>query len=194
MLEEWMHDPKVLSTFAHNYKTGGPIPADLVRRANRAEAFGRGLWVRRQLVYTNVSFDLHNAPPDSTKLESAIADSIKRFLPFRPLEGDNDIASFDHLTGYSSAYYTYLWDKVIAEDLFSKFDRNDLLSPDVAKRYRSIVLSRTGSMPANDLVSNFLGRPQSTDAFAAWINQEFEAPPSPAKRFRPVTEPMLSNV
>jgi hypothetical protein len=36
-------------------------------------------------------------------------------------------------------------------------------------------------MPANDLVSNFLGRPQSLDAFVAWINQEFEAPPSVAK-------------
>ena len=181
MLEEWMHDPKVVGTFAHHYKTGETIPAELVRRANRAEAFGRGLWVRGQLIYTNVSFDLHNSPPDPAKLESSIPDNIKRFLPFQPLEGDHDIASFGHLTGYSSAYYTYLWDKVIAEDFFSKFDRNDLLAPDVAARYRSTVISKTGSMPANDLVSNFLGRAQSTDAFAAWINQEFEAPPSSAK-------------
>jgi thimet oligopeptidase len=181
MLEEWMHDPKVLATFSHNYQSGEPIPAALVRRANRASAFGRGLWVRGQLVYTNVSFDLHNAPPDPAKLDSAIPNSIRRFLPFQPVEGDHDIASFGHLTGYSSAYYTYLWDKVIAEDFFSKFDSNDLLAPAVAQRYRSTVLSKTGSMPANDLVSNFLGRPQSLDAFVAWINQEFEAPPSVAK-------------
>jgi thimet oligopeptidase len=181
MLEEWMHDPKVLATFAHNFQTGDPIPAELVRRANRADAFGRGLWARRQLVYTNVSFDLHNTSPDSAKLENATDVNRKRFLPFQPVEGDHDIASFGHLVGYSSAYYTYLWDKVIAEDFFSKFNRNDLLAPEVALRYRSTVLAKTGSMPANDLVSNFLGRPQSMDAFVVWMNQEFEGLPADAK-------------
>ena len=177
MLEEWMHDPKVLATFALNYQTNQPIPAELVLRANRADAFGRGLWARFQLVYTSVSFDLHTAPPDPAQIEKAFPQSIKRFVPFQFVEGDHQIASFTHLTGYSSAYYTYLWDKVIAEDFFSQFDRNDLLAPEVALRYRSTVLEQTGSMPANDLVKNFLGRPQAMDAFKAWMNQEFQGLP-----------------
>src|SRR6266446_791062 len=181
MLEEWMRDPKVLATFAHHFQTGEPIPADLVRRANRADAFGRGLWARRQLVYTNVSFDLHNTTPDPAKLENALADNTKRFLPYGPVQGDHEIASFVHVVGYSSAYYTYLWDKVIAEDFFNKFDRNDLLAPEIALRYRSTVLEKTGSMPANDLVKSFLGRPQTMDAFVIWLSQEFERLPSGAK-------------
>jgi len=178
MLEEWMHDPKVLATFARNYQTNEPIPAELVQRANRADAFGRGIWARFQLVYTSVSFDLHNMPPESAQLEQAFPQNVRRFLPYQPLDGDNQIASFTHLTGYSSAYYTYLWDKVIAEDFFSKFDRNDLLAPEVALRYRSTVLEKTGSMPANDLVKSFLGRPQAIDAFVGWMNQEFQGFPA----------------
>ena len=178
MLEEWMHNPKVLATFARNYQTNEPIPAELVNRANRADAFGRGLWARFQLVYTSVSFDLHNMPPQEAKIEQAFPENIKKFLPFRPVEGDNQIASFTHLTGYSSAYYTYLWDKVIAEDFFSQFNRNDLLASDVALRYRSTVLEKTGSMPANDLVRSFLGRPQALDAFQGWMNQEFQDMPT----------------
>jgi len=178
MLEEWMHDPKVLATFALNYQTNEPIPAELVQRANRADAFGRGLWARFQLVYTSVSFDLHNMSPQEAKLEKAFPQNVKRFLPFKPLEGDNQIASFTHLTGYSSAYYTYLWDKVIAEDFYSQFDHNDLLAPQVALRYRSTVLEKTGSMPANDLVKSFLGRPQAIDAFVGWMNQEFQGLPA----------------
>jgi thimet oligopeptidase len=178
MLEEWMHDPKVLATFARNYQTNEPIPAELVMRANRADAFGRGLWARFQLVYTSVSFDLHNIAPKEANLEQALPQNIKRFLPFKPLDGDNQIASFSHLTGYSSAYYTYLWDKVIAEDLFSEFNRNDLLAPEVALRYRSTVLEKTGSMPANDLVKSFLGRPQALDAFKGWMNQELQTSPA----------------
>lgn len=185
MLEEWMHDPRVLATFAHNFQTGEPIPAELVRRANRSDDFGRGFWVRLQLAYSNVSFDLHNTSPDSAKLENVMDVNRKRFLPFQPVEGSHDIASFGHLVGYSSAYYTYLWDKVIAEDFFSKFDRNDLLAPEVALRYRSTVLAKTGSMPANDLVSNFLGRPQSMDAFVVWMNQEFKGLPADAKTSKP---------
>jgi thimet oligopeptidase len=178
MLEEWMHDPKVLATFARNYQTNEPIPAELVQRANRADAFGRGIWARFQLVYTSVSFDLHNMPPESAKLEQAFPQNVRRFLPYQPIDGDNQIASFTHLTGYSSAYYTYLWDKVIAEDFFSKFDRNDLLAPEVALRYRSTVLEKTGSMPANDLVKSFLGRPQAIEAFVGWMNQEFQGLPA----------------
>jgi thimet oligopeptidase len=150
----------------------------LVQRANRADAFGRGIWARFQLVYTSVSFDLHNMPPQQAKLEQAFPDNVRRFLPFKPLDGDNQIASFTHLTGYSSAYYTYLWDKVIAEDFFSQFNRDDLLASGVALRYRSTVLEKTGSMPANDLVKSFLGRPQSLDAFKGWMNQEFQGLPA----------------
>jgi Zn-dependent oligopeptidase len=181
MLEEWMHDPKVLATFAHHYQTGEAIPAELVGRANRADAFGRGLWARNQLVYTNVSFALHNTAVGAAKIEQAVDENIKRFLPYAPVAGDHMVAAFDHLLGYSSGYYTYLWDKVIAEDFFNQFDRNDLLAPKVARRYRSTVLEQTGGMPANDLVKNFLGRPQAIDAFVAWMNQEFAAAPSGAK-------------
>jgi thimet oligopeptidase len=174
MLEEWMHDPKVLATFARHYQTNQPIPADLVARANRADAFGRALWVRAQLLYTTVSFDLHNTPPDPAQIEKIFPVNIKRFLPFEPVAGDHQIAAFTHLVGYSSAYYTYLWDKVIAQDFYSKFDHNNLLAPEIAYRYRTTVLEKTGSMPASDLVTNFLGRPQSVDAFKLWMNQEFQ--------------------
>jgi len=178
MLEEWMHDPKVLATFALTYQTNQPIPAELVQRANRADAFGRGIWARLQLVYASVSFDLHNVPPAPAQIEKAFPENIKRYLPYQPVEGDHQIASFTHLTGYSSAVYTYLWDKVIAEDLYSQFDRNNLLAPEVALRYRSRVLEKTGSMPANQLVETFLGRPQAIDAFKGWMNQEFQGLPA----------------
>ena len=67
---------------------------------------------------------------------------------------------------------------MIAEDFFGQFNPNDLLASDIAKRYRKTVLEKTGSMPANDLVKNFLGRPQSVDAFVGWMNQEFDEKPA----------------
>ena len=55
MLEEWMRDPATLATFAKHYQTGEPIPAATVKQMNRANDFGKGLQVRRQMVYADLS-------------------------------------------------------------------------------------------------------------------------------------------
>ena len=39
MLEEWIQSPQVLATFAKDYKSGKPIPAELVMRMKRALGF-----------------------------------------------------------------------------------------------------------------------------------------------------------
>ena len=78
-------------------------------------------------------------------------------------------ASFGHLGGYSSAYYTYMWSLVIAKDLFSAFEPADLFATEVAGRYRDRVLAPGGARDAADLVADFLGRPYTFDSYAAWL-------------------------
>jgi thimet oligopeptidase len=175
MLEEWMRSPQVLATFARHYKTDEPIPAELVKKMNRAAAFGRASWVMAQLGYTAASYEIYNQKPEAVKLD-AIADEIhKKYSPVKITSGQHEYASFGHLAGYSSAYYTYLWDKVIAIDFMTQFNRGDLFSEAPAARYRHTVLEPGGSTSANVLVKNFLGRPQNMDSFREWMGEEFEA-------------------
>ncbi|HEX4424472.1 MAG TPA: M3 family metallopeptidase [Terriglobales bacterium] len=175
MLEEWMRSPQVLATFAHHYKTGEPIPADLVARMNKASAFGRGTFISQQNGYTALSYDVYKGNPQDVDLDAVThADAVK-YTPFTPLPGTHMYASFGHLAGYSSAYYTYMWDKVIAEDFFVQFDHSNLLAGDAPMKYRRVVLEPGGSVSANDLVKNFLGRPQNMDALQKWIGEEFES-------------------
>jgi len=90
------------------------------------------------------------------------------------VEGNHGFATFAHLMGYSSNYYTYSLSKVIALDFFNQFDKTNLLDGPAAMRYRRTVMEPGGSMSAVDLVQNFLGRPQSYEAFRDWMNEEFE--------------------
>ena len=173
MLEEWMHSPQVLASFARNYKTGEPIPADLVARMNRASAFGRGTWVARQNGFTALSYDIYKTKPDDVDLDSVTTADEKKYTPFVPLDGTHMYCTFGHLAGYSSAYYTYLWDKVIAEDFFEQFDQQNLLAGPTPMRYRRTVLEPGGSVSANTLVHNFLGREQNMDALQKWMGKEF---------------------
>jgi thimet oligopeptidase len=174
MLEEWIRSPQVLAKFARHYKTGEPIPAELVARMNRANAFGRGVWTDRQNALTAISYDVYKTKPDSVDLDAVTLDATRRYTLFTPLPETHMWASFGHLGGYSSAYYTYLWDKVIAEDFFLQFDHKNLLAGDAPMKYRRVVLEPGGSMSANDLVKNFLGRPQNMTALQHWMSEEFD--------------------
>jgi thimet oligopeptidase len=174
MLEEWMRSPQVLAKFARHYQTGEPMAPELVARMNRASAFGRGSWVSQQNTYTAISYDIYKGKPQDVDLDAVTTGDQKRYSHTVPLTGTHLYASFGHLAGYSSAYYTYLWDKVIAEDLFQQFDAANLLGGAAAMRYRRAVLEPGGSVPANDLVKNFLGRPQNMAAFQKWMAEEFE--------------------
>ena len=181
MLEEWIASPQVLAKFARHYKTGEAIPAELVARMNRASAFGRGGWVGRQNAYSAISYDIYKTKPEEVDLDKVTLDDARRYTLFAPLPDTHQWASFGHLGGYSSAYYTYLWDKVIAEDFFLQFDHRNLLAGDAPMKYRRVVLEPGGSMSANDLVKNFLGRPQNISALQHWMAEEFEAAPASAK-------------
>lgn len=176
MLEEWMRSPQVLATFARHYKTHEAIPADLVARMNRASAYGRGMWTSQQNAYTAISYGIYKDKPQNTDPDKITSDALKQYTPYKQLPDTHLYAAFGHLSGYSSAYYTYLFDKVIAQDFFGQFDRANLLTGEAAMRYRKLVLEPGGSMPANLLVKNFLGRPQNMAAFQKWMSEEFEKP------------------
>lgn len=78
--------------------------------------------------------------------------------------------------------YTYMWDKVIAEDFFAQFGKQNPLAGDVPLQYRHQVLEPGGSMPAPDLVRTFLGRPQNMKAFERWMGEEFQPVESASRK------------
>ncbi len=166
LLEEWAWDPEVLRTFATD-ASGEPIPADLVERMRAADEFGKGYHARTQMFYAAMSYWFHTDRPDD--LTAAMRSLQERYSPFPYIDGTHMFASFGHLGGYSSAYYTYLWSLVIAKDLFSAFEPADLFDPALAARYRDRVLAPGGSRDAADLVADFLGRPYTFDSYAAWL-------------------------
>jgi thimet oligopeptidase len=166
MLEEWAWDHAVLSTFATDDQ-GDAVPAELVDRMRRADEFGKGFAARTQMFYAALAYRFHQDVPED--LTATMVELQERYDLFDHLPGTHFHASFGHLAGYSSAYYTYMWSLVIAKELFSAFDRDDLFAPEVARRYRDQVLAPGGSEDAAVLVERFLGRPYGFEAFEAWL-------------------------
>ncbi len=174
MLEEFFRDEKLLQAFARHYQTGETLPSETIKKMKQAGAFGRADWVRSQLYYTTLSLDLHDRAPKGLDLDSMVETVHASLQPWTWLEGNRMYTSFGHLTGYSSNYYTYAYDKVIALDFFAQFDAADLLGCDAGVRYRKAVLEQGGSKPGRQMVRDFLGRDEEFAAFSKWLNEEFE--------------------
>jgi thimet oligopeptidase len=171
MLEEWLESPAVLATFAKHHETNEPIPAALVNQMVRATEFGKGLGVRRQMVLARTSLSIYDHDPKGMNTDQIIKDLVARYQKVPYVPDTHMQTAFGHLDGYSAVYYTYMWSLVIAKDMFSKFDRNNMLDRVVATRYRDAVLAPGGTLPAAVLVENFLGRPFSFEAYRAWLNR-----------------------
>jgi len=174
MLEEFFRDEKLLQVFAKHYQTGEVLPTEIIRKMRKAGSFGRADWVRAQLYYTTLSLDLHDQDPSRIDLDVITKLLYQSLQPWTWMEGNRMYASFGHLTGYSSNYYTYAFDKVIALDFFAQFDPSDLLGCEAGAKYRKLVLEQGGSKPGREMVRDFLGRDEEFGAFSRWLNEEFD--------------------
>ena len=175
MLEEFFEDPELVGTFARHYQTGEPIPHDVFARMVRASAHGRALGVLTQVMYATYSLDTHDKRAADLDLDALLRAGYDRFSLYEFVDGNRMYAAFTHLVGYTSNYYTYLYDKVMALEFFAQFDPGKLIDGPMAMRYRGQVLEPGGSKPARELVEAFLGREVSMSALTHWIAREFDS-------------------
>lgn len=174
MLEEFFEDAELVRTFAKHYETGEPIPHDVFARMVRASAHGRALGTLTQVMYATYSLDTHDKKAAELDLDLLLRAGYDRFSRYEFVDGNRMYAAFTHLVGYTSNYYTYLYDKVMALEFFAEFDQKNLIEGPVAMRYRREVLEPGGSKPARELVQAFLGREVSMSALKRWIGKEFD--------------------
>jgi thimet oligopeptidase len=174
MLEEFFEDADLLRTFAKHYETGEPIPYETVTRMIKASAHGRALSTLTQVMYATYSMETHDRRATELDLDRLLREGYDRFSRYEFVDGNRMYAAFTHLVGYTSNYYTYLYDKVMALEFFAEFAKDgkgDVLAGDTAMRYRRQVLEPGGSKPARELVQAFLGREVSMEALRGWIQK-----------------------
>lgn len=171
LFEEWTWDPAVLARFARHHKTGEAIPEALVKKMIKAREVGKGLHIMRQMFFAALSFQAHNQDPETFKPLELVKTVQQAYGPYPYQEGTFMHASFGHLEGYSSMYYTYMWSLVLAKDIFTRFQERGLMDQKTAVEYRKAVLEAGGSVDAEEMVKTFLGRPYAFAAFETYLKE-----------------------
>jgi thimet oligopeptidase len=165
MFENWVWDREVLRTFAKHYKTGEPLPDDLLAAMLKARQFASGMKAERQVFYGLVDQRYHCDPEGKVNTTKVGADTMAEAELFPPVPATYFQAGFGHLSGYVAGYYGYLWSLVYAQDMATPFKEKGFLNPDLGMKYRNVVLARGGAVEELNMIREFLGREPRMEPF-----------------------------
>lgn len=166
-MENYSIEKEFLNTFAFHYKTGEPMPYELIERIVNSRNFMVATACLRQVSFGLLDMAYY------TK-ETAFEDDI---IPFekkawekailgKQLEDTCMSVQFSHIMagGYAAGYYSYKWAEVLDADAFAVFKREGIFNPDTAQRFRDCILSKGGTDHPMTLYKNFKGAEPTIDA------------------------------
>ncbi len=164
MLENWIWEPSVLKRISKHKDTGDPLPDELITKMIKARHSLTGLGNLRQIFFGLFDMKIHTEKIEDT---GKTWRELKRQVTLIPeLEGANGAAAFGHLMGgYDAGYYGYMWSKVFAQDMYTRFEDTSPDNPAVGHDYRKFILEPGNEFDEEELLEKFLGREPNNKAF-----------------------------
>jgi thimet oligopeptidase len=163
MLENWVWDKKMLNILSQHYKTKKNLPKGMLDNMLKAKDHMVYYSTTRQLIFAIFDLTLHT---ENIKNPSRLYNNLMKKYAGITLPKENIFpAGFGHLMGYDAGYYGYMWSKVFASDMFTKFKKNGLLDKKTGDRYKKWILEKGSSMDEMELLKKFLGRKPNNKAF-----------------------------
>jgi thimet oligopeptidase len=165
LLEEWLWEPSILKKVSRHFKTGDALPDDLIERIVALKNFDTGYFVQRQVYLSKLALKFHSSD-GSENLYKMMQELHEKFITVVEFAPDTHMyCSFGHLHDYTSRYYSYLWSKVFAVDIFSVLKESGLNNSFMGKLYVDTVLVPGGSKDPYEILRSFLGRDPRINTF-----------------------------
>ena len=166
-MENYAVEKEFLRTFAFHYKTGEPMPDELIDKVIASRNFNVAMSCLRQVslglldmaYYTQRDeFTDDIIPFEKKAWAKAIIDEQ---LPETCMT-----TQFSHIMagGYAAGYYSYKWAEVLDADAFSMFKKNGIFNRETAWSFRDNILSRGGTEHPMILYKRFRGQEPTIDA------------------------------
>jgi peptidyl-dipeptidase Dcp len=161
--EHWALYPDVLENYAKHYKTGEPMPQELVDNIKKSATFNQGYAFTELLAATNIDMEWHTIEHGTN------VNSVEEFETEALIKNELDIPQvppryrssyFLHIWGhgYAAGYYSYQWAEMLDNDAFAWFEQNGGLTLENGQRFRDMILSRGNTEDYNEMYRNFAGR------------------------------------
>ena len=177
--EHWALYPSVFAHYARHYKTGAPMPPDLVTKIKKAANFNQGYKLTELVAAAELDMQWHTLPPGTVVQQPDVFEKQaleKTHLLLSTVPPRYRSSYFSHIwaSGYSAGYYAYLWSEMLDDDAYQWFEDNGGLTRENGNRFRQMVLSRGNT---EDLAK----------MYAAWRGKDPSV--EPMLRYRGLQEP-----
>ncbi len=167
LFENWAWEYESLKRFALHHETGNVLPRELFDKMVAARNADSGLHIAQQLFYGMLDMTLHDRYEPTLSSTEVVRKVQTDVSPYPYLDGTHMETSFGHLNGYAAGYYSYLWSRVFADDMYGEFRKNGVLDGATGRRLNKEVLSMGSSLGEQKLIHTFLGRKPDQQAFLA---------------------------
>lgn len=169
IMEHWVWRVECLTRISKHVETGESLSEQVCAKLNKSKNIGVSLLTLRQVSFGLADQHLHGENFEDSLIE--VEQTSQKVTTLTYPDDINHLAAFGHLLGgYDAAYYGYLWAEIIGDDLFSRFENEGVLSNEVGVEYKNKILKPGGTLPAENMVKNFLGRKWNDHAFLAQKN------------------------
>jgi len=166
--EHWAMEPTVFANYAKHYKTGAPMPAELVEKIKKSHTFNQGFETTEYLAAALLDMSWHSLPADAPTqdVEKFEKESLKKYnidVPAVPPRYKTPYFAHIWGGGYSAGYYAYLWSEVLDDDAYYWFKEHGGMTRENGQRFREMVLSRGSTKDMAELYRAFRGRDPSVE-------------------------------
>lgn len=169
LYEHWLSRPEVLSRYAVHYKTGEPMPKDLLDKLLAAENFNQGFATVEYTACALVDLEVHLLT-DTDKLDVTAYErqALEKIGMPEAITMRHRVPHFAHAfagDGYSAGYYSYMWSEVMDADAFGAFEEaGDIFHKETAERLYTHIYSAGGRPDPEETYKAFRGRAPKIDA------------------------------
>ena len=128
LLERWLSTDPVIDNYLVHYKTGEPIPAELVAKIKKAATFNQGFATTEYLASALVDMKFHTTDPEGIDPDAFERETLADLGMPSELVMRHRTPHFGHVfsgEGYSAGYYGYMWADVLTSDAAEAFAEAD---------------------------------------------------------------------
>lgn len=166
--EHWASYPAVFEHYAKNYKTGAPMPSELVAKLKKSETFNQGYMLTELLAAAMLDLDWHTlaagAPlenPDT--FEKSALEKSHLWISYVPPRYRSSYFLHIWANGYAAGYYAYLWTEMLDDNAYQWFEDHGGLTRANGDRFRQMVLSRGNTEDLEKMYESWLGAKPTID-------------------------------
>jgi Zn-dependent oligopeptidase len=169
MLENWCWQKEVLERLSKHYKTGVPLPDDMLQSMIHAKHVNVAFGSLRQIYLSRLDMEIHGtSPPTSAEELQNLVNNLRPSITLiQNPPGNNMLRTFGHLMNqYSASYYGYMWAEVLSADMFAaRFETEGVMNTKPGMDYRKMVLAPGGTHTITDHLTKFLAHEPNNEAF-----------------------------